>query len=115
MAIFDVGGTGRSARQPLEHPSLPDLSTEAFPSDLHQRLLGRLGTEPLTVSVAESRSQFRNRMLARARLRDLLTDAMKEPKKRRPTKPSRSAKRKRLEDKRARGEKKRLRRNPRID
>jgi ribosome-associated protein len=90
-------------------------ATDAFPADLHQRLISRLGSEPLTVSVAESRSQFRNRMLARARLRDLLTDAMKEPKKRRPTKPTRSAKRKRLEDKRARSEKKRLRRQPPAD
>jgi ribosome-associated protein len=87
-------------------------ATDAFPAALHQRLLGRLGSDPLTVSVAESRSQFRNRMLARARMRDLLTEAMKEPKKRRATKPSRSAKRKRLEDKRARSEKKRLRRQP---
>ncbi|MEX1005355.1 MAG: alternative ribosome rescue aminoacyl-tRNA hydrolase ArfB [Acidimicrobiia bacterium] len=90
-------------------------ATEAFPADLHQRLLTRLGSDPLTVSVSDSRSQFRNRMLARARLKELLTDAMKEPKRRRPTKPSRSAKRKRLEDKRARSEKKRLRRDPRVD
>ena len=90
-------------------------ASDAFPAILHERLISKLGSDPLTVSVAESRSQFRNRMLARARLRDLLTDAMKERKKRRPTKPTRSAKRKRLEDKRARGEKKRLRRQPPAD
>ena len=90
-------------------------ATEAFPADLHAGMLRRLGSDPITVSVAESRSQFRNRMMARARLAELLIDAMKQPKKRRPTKPSRAAKRKRLEDKRARGEKKRLRRDPRID
>ena len=89
-------------------------STEVFPADIHDRLVTRLGSE-LTVSVAESRSQFRNRMLARSRLRDLLVDGMKEPKKRRPTKPTRSSRRKRLENKRARSEKKRLRRSPRMD
>lgn len=90
-------------------------ATDAFPDEVHRRLTGRLGSDPITVSVAESRSQFRNRMMARARLRDLLAEAMKEPKKRRPTKPTRAAKHKRLEDKRARSEKKRLRRDPSHD
>ncbi|MEX1043878.1 MAG: aminoacyl-tRNA hydrolase, partial [Acidimicrobiia bacterium] len=65
--------------------------------------------------VAESRSQFRNRMLARARLRELLTESMKQPRKRRPTKPTRASKRRRLDDKRALSEKKDKRRTPRIE
>lgn len=87
-------------------------ATGAFPEPVHRRLLERLGPDPLTVSVAESRSQFRNRMLARARLAELLTAASKEPKRRRPTKPSKAARRRRLTDKRARSEKKSLRRKP---
>jgi ribosome-associated protein len=90
-------------------------SSKVFPLAVHQRMIERLGVEPIVVSVAESRSQFRNRMLARARLRDLLTDAMKEPKKRRPTRPTRTAKRRRLEEKRAKAEKKRLRRQPPVE
>ncbi len=87
-------------------------SSDAFPDAVRQRLLSRLGNDPVVVSVSESRSQFRNRMLARARLRHLLLEAMQEPKQRRPTKPSGAARRRRLDEKRARGEKKRLRRRP---
>jgi ribosome-associated protein len=87
----------------------------AFPTEIHQRLVSRLGSDPVVVSVAESRSQFRNRMLARARLRDLLTKAMKAPKSRRATKPTRATKRRRLDEKRARSETKRLRRRPKLD
>lgn len=89
-------------------------STEAFPPEIHARMVAKLGDE-ITVSVAESRSQFRNRMLARARLREMLLDAQKQPRRRKPTKPTRSSRRRRLEEKRAHGEKKRLRRDPRID
>lgn len=89
------------------------VSSEAFPDEIHQRLIAKIGPEPIMVSVAESRSQFRNRMLARARLRELLTEAMKQPRKRRPTKPTRASKRKRLDDKRALSEKKDKRRTPR--
>ncbi|MEX2278814.1 MAG: alternative ribosome rescue aminoacyl-tRNA hydrolase ArfB [Acidimicrobiia bacterium] len=90
-------------------------SSEAFPPEIHQRLTRKIGSDPIVVSVAESRSQFRNRMLARARLRELLTESMKQPRKRRPTKPTRASKRKRLEDKRALSEKKDKRRAPRIE
>jgi ribosome-associated protein len=90
-------------------------ATEVFPTDVHRRMTERLGSDPLVVSVAESRSQFRNRMLARARMRDLLLEAMKEPRRRRLTKPTRASERKRLDDKRARSEKKQLRRQPPVD
>ena len=90
-------------------------ASAAFPTEIHQRLVSRLGGDPVVISVAESRSQFRNRMLARARLRHQLTEAMKVPKSRRATKPTRAAKQRRLEEKRARGETKRLRRKPKID
>jgi ribosome-associated protein len=90
-------------------------ATEVFPEELRGRMLGRLGSESVVVSVAESRSQFRNRMLARARLADMLTESMKEPKRRRPTKPTRASKRKRLDNKRAHSDKKRLRREPDTD
>ncbi len=93
-----------------------DLSaSEAFPADVRRRMTERVGSDPLVVSVAESRSQFRNRMLARARMRDLLVEAMKEPRRRRPTKPTRTSRRKRMDDKRARSEKKQLRRQPPAD
>lgn len=89
-------------------------ASDAFPSELQARMVTKLGEE-IVVSVAESRSQFRNRMLARARLRDLLVEAQKQPRRRKPTKPTRASRRRRLDEKRAHGEKKRLRRDPKID
>lgn len=90
-------------------------ASEAFPDEIHRRLIDKIGSDPVVVSVAESRSQFRNRMLARARLREILTESMKQPRKRRPTKPTRASRRKRLEDKRALSDKKDQRRAPRIE
>lgn len=87
-------------------------SSDVFPPEIHRRLVASLGSHPLVVSVAESRSQFRNRMIARSRMRDLLVAGMKEQRPRQATKPTRSSKLRRLEEKRARGEKKRLRRRP---
>lgn len=89
-----------------------DLSaTTALPPQEKDRAVSRLGPV-VTVSVSESRSQWRNRALARTRLTERLEEALRPPRRRRPTKPSRSARQKRLESKRRQSEKKRLRRNP---
>lgn len=78
-----------------------------------RRLRNRITKEGiLIVRASEHRSQHRNREEARLRLRRLLVDALVPPKVRRPTKPSRAANRRRLEDKRRRGEKKELRKRP---
>jgi len=67
----------------------------------------------MVVVVDESRSQFRNRQIARRRLADLLAEAAKPPAQpRRATKPSRSARRRRMEEKKRRGDVKRLRGRP---
>ena len=63
----------------------------------------------------ESRSQTRNRELAYARLRARIESALHEPKRRRPTKPSRSSQRRRLQAKKQRGDLKRSRGRPRAD
>ncbi len=76
------------------------------------RLLQVLG--PVVRIVAdEERSQLRNRELAQTRLGERVAAALVRPKRRRPTKPSRSAKRRRVESKRRRGETKEGRRRPR--
>lgn len=77
-------------------------------------LVERLGSTVRAVS-KESRSQARNREIAIERLRERLAAAMRRPKRRRPTRPSRSARQRRLENKRRRGERKRLRRRPDIE
>jgi ribosome-associated protein len=56
------------------------------------------------LSADTERRQESNRQEVLARLRELLIQAMHEPKKRRKTKPSRAAKRRRVEGKRHRGE-----------
>ncbi len=92
-------------------------SSISVPEDLRERMLARLATRApggiVTVTVDESRSQWRNRVTARRRLAELLDDALRPPRrKRRPTMPSRAARRRRLESKRRRGDTKRLRRRP---
>jgi len=73
------------------------------------RLLDRLGPE-LRVVASDERSQLRNRELALERLRSRLAEALRVETPRRPTKPTKGAKEKRLEEKRHRSETKRRRR-----
>lgn len=76
-----------------------------------ERLAGRLVGDVVTVSAAEQRSQWQNRVAAEQRLRDLLVEAIAAPPRPRvPTRPSRRSVQRRLEDKRRRGLTKRLRR-----
>ncbi len=57
----------------------------------------------IVITANRFRSQLRNREDARARLIDLIRQAAVPPKTRRPTKPSRGAKAKRVESKKKRG------------
>jgi ribosome-associated protein len=95
-AVFDVEASGS-----LTEPQ-------------RQRLLERLGTKVSAVS-QDARGQARNRELALQRLAAKLAEGLREPKKRRPTRPSRAAKERRLEQKRRAGERKRTRRRPDIE
>ncbi|MEP6697547.1 MAG: alternative ribosome rescue aminoacyl-tRNA hydrolase ArfB [Pseudonocardiales bacterium] len=75
---------------------------------MRERLRARLVGGVLTVVAAEHRSQLANRAAARERLAGLLSAAATPPPPpRRPTRPSRSAKERRLSAKRRRGEVKR--------
>ena len=66
---------------------------------------------PVLRAVAQDeRSQWRNRELATERLVAELREALRVPRKRRPTKPSKAAVKRRLEQKRRRGDLKRQRR-----
>jgi ribosome-associated protein len=76
-----------------------------------RRLLERLGPR-VTAVAQDARGQARNRELALRRLSEKLAEGLREPKKRRPTRPSRAAKERRLEQKRRTGERKRARRRP---
>jgi ribosome-associated protein len=68
---------------------------------------------PVIRAVAQDeRSQWRNRELATERLVETLREALKVERKRRPTKPTKQAVERRLEQKRRRSQTKRLRRPP---
>lgn len=82
-----------------------------FTPEIRERLVGRLG-DTLTINASESRSQFRNRAIARQRLADTISEALRPSTPRRPTRPSRGAVRRRLEQKGRRSEVKNLRRRP---
>ncbi|MEM6487909.1 MAG: alternative ribosome rescue aminoacyl-tRNA hydrolase ArfB [Pseudomonadota bacterium] len=79
-----------------------------------RRLAGRRWTDEGAVLIRADthRSQARNREEAVARLIALIRAAAVAPKRRIPTKPSASAVRRRLDDKKARGSVKRLRSTP---
>ncbi len=79
-----------------------------------QRLLGRVGAV-VTAVAQESRGQARNRELALERLAEKIASGLVVPRRRRPTKPGRAAKQRRLERKRQVGERKRQRRRPAED
>ncbi len=92
-------------------------NTDALDDPARERVLARLG-ERLTregilqVHVEETRSQHRNREIARERLAGLVDQALKVRKKRIPTRISRAKKRRRVDAKKKRGEVKRLRGAP---
>lgn len=69
----------------------------------------------LTIEARSHRSQHRNREDARQRLAELIERAHHKPRKRIATRPSRAAKKKRLEGKRQRSGLKQARRKPGLD
>jgi ribosome-associated protein len=69
----------------------------------------------IVATAQDTRSQSRNRELALERLRSRLASALAVQRKRKPTRPSRAAKERRLDSKRRAGERKRARRRPRSD
>jgi ribosome-associated protein len=84
-------------------------ASTAFSDEQRLRADDRIG--PLVVIAAsEHRSQHRNRVAARGRLADQLRDALAPPAPtRRPTRPSRGARQRRLDEKKQRGSTKSLR------
>ncbi len=91
-----------------------DIPASSLPPEVKERLLQlpdrRISKEGVLVVRAQRfRSQEKNREDALLRLRELLLEACRRPKPRRPTAPTGSSKRKRLESKARRGEVKSMR------
>jgi ribosome-associated protein len=90
-----------------ESPSVPEWLRDRLLSRLSSRLAGGV----LTVAVSTQRAQLANRAEARSRMAALLRAAAEPPPpNRRPTKPSRGAKERRLAEKRRRSQTKQTRR-----
>jgi ribosome-associated protein len=90
-AVFDVEASG------------------ALTEGQKRRVLAKAG--PVLRAIAQDeRSQLRNKELATERLVAVLREALRVERKRVPTKPTKAARERRLDDKRRRGEVKRLRR-----
>ena len=86
-------------------------SSVALTEAQKRRVIAKAG--PVLRAVAQDeRSQWRNRELAIERVVEELREALKVQRKRRPTKPTRESRKRRLEQKRRRSETKRLRRPP---
>jgi ribosome-associated protein len=86
-------------------------SSSALTETQKRRVVAKAG--PTLRAVAQDeRSQLRNRELATERLVEQLREALRVPRRRRPTKPTAQSRKRRLESKRRRGETKRLRRPP---
>lgn len=94
-----------------------DVRASSLPSDVKERLLALAGSRVtaeglLLIDSREHRTQARNREAARQRLVDLITQAVKKPRRRKATKPRAAAREKRLEGKKLRGKVKERRRKP---
>ncbi|MDX1381813.1 MAG: alternative ribosome rescue aminoacyl-tRNA hydrolase ArfB [Xanthomonadales bacterium] len=94
-----------------------DLKSTSIPAAVRERLLSsrdsRITADGVVVIKAQNhRTQERNRQEALERLRQLILAATRVPRKRKPTRPSRASKEKRLDEKKKRAQLKKQRSNP---
>ena len=92
-----------------------DVQASSLPPEVKTRLIALAGRRmtsdgALLIDSREHRTQAQNREAARARLVAFVRLAVVRPKKRRPSKPTKSSKEKRLQSKKQRGEIKKARR-----
>src|SRR5262249_56779408 len=106
-----AGGQHANTSDTRVEVRFPIASSTSLAPRQKERLLEQLG--PVARATAsDSRSQARNREVALERLRSRLEVALRIDPPRRSTKPSKSAKEARLDDKRRQSERKQARRRP---
>ncbi|MBD3237824.1 MAG: aminoacyl-tRNA hydrolase [Candidatus Eisenbacteria bacterium] len=93
-------------------PNLTDAQKERILAKLPTRI-SKEGV--LLVSAQQRRSQAANRELAQARLVELLRGALRRERRRKPSRVPEAEKRRRLEEKRRHGRRKRARERPELD
>ena len=87
-----------------------DVESSSALSDAQKRRVIDKAGPVLRAIAQDERSQLRNKELATARVVEALREALRVPRRRVPTKPSTASRKRRLEEKKRRGETKRLRR-----
>jgi ribosome-associated protein len=92
--------------------ALFDVASSAALTDAQKRRVLAKAGPTLHAVAQDERSQWRNRELAVERLVERLREALRVERRRVPTKPTAASRERRLEQKRRRGETKRLRRPP---
>jgi ribosome-associated protein len=110
------GGPGGQNVNKLETRVTIEVDVEALPLDdpqkarVREKLAGRINKAgTIRVTSQAERSQLGNRDRALARLEELLREALEPEKPRKKTRVSRAAKQRRIDEKKKRGETKRLR------
>src|SRR5213076_3141335 len=86
-------------------------ASDALSDEQKRRIMARCGPR-VTAVAQDARGQARNRELALERLRQRLATALHVPRSRRPTKPTKASRERRLERKRRASERKAARRRP---
>ncbi|MEN8151447.1 MAG: alternative ribosome rescue aminoacyl-tRNA hydrolase ArfB [Planctomycetota bacterium] len=95
------------------HPRNSKVLSEDQLARLEEKLANRLTKDgAIVVTSSRFRHQERNREDALAKLGKMVADAVKIPRKRKKTRPSRASKERRIQDKKHRGGTKRMRREP---
>jgi ribosome-associated protein len=89
-----------------------DVEASQSLSETQKRRVVRKAGPVLRAVAQDERSQWRNRELAVERVVEALREALRVERPRRPTKPTRESRRRRVEEKKRRGQTKRLRRPP---
>jgi ribosome-associated protein len=108
------GGPGGQHAQRTESrvEALFDVEASESLSDVQKRRVVARAGPVLRAIAQDERSQWRNRELATERLVEVLREALRVPRKRVATKPSKAERKRRVENKRRRGQTKRLRQPP---
>ena len=110
-AVRSQGAGGQNVNKVATaiHLRFDSQASSVLPDEVKRRILELsdqrvTGDGVIVIKAQSTRSQEQNRAAALDRLRVLLQDAMREPKPRRPTRPTKASKRRRLEDKKKRGQ-----------